>query len=136
MELNAFTSPKVSLVEIFWIVATNEKPGSFSLVPHPFFFSGFVYWAFWDLPLDNNDPTLRDGCLPIFLSGFLSVTPPCLGVTRRDHVSRPTMKTMILMMMMMINMSTQSIPAAPSNASFTLDQQSSSHPVSTVFGRC
>jgi hypothetical protein len=39
--------------------------------------------------------------------------PPCLGVTRGDHVSWPTMKTVIPMMMMMISMPTHGNPTAP-----------------------
>jgi hypothetical protein len=43
---------------------------------------------------------------------FGRVISPCLRVTRGDHVSWPTMKTMIPTMMM-INMSTDSSPIAP-----------------------
>jgi hypothetical protein len=38
--------------------------------------------------------------------------PPCLWVTRGDHVSRPTMENMIPTMMM-INMSTNGISTSP-----------------------
>jgi hypothetical protein len=44
---------------------------------------------------------------------MVSVIPPCLGVTRGDHVSRPAMEKVIYTMMMMINMSTDGISTTP-----------------------
>jgi hypothetical protein len=44
--------------------------------------------------------------------GFILVTPPCLGVTRGDHVSWTTMKTMISMMTT-INRSIYGSPTTP-----------------------
>jgi hypothetical protein len=64
----------------------------------------------------------------------MSCHPPCLGVTRGDHVSWPAMETLIPTMMM-IKMSTNSIPAVPRIASSTSNQPSSSHPVNSVYGR-
>jgi len=74
-------------------------------------------------------------CFPwIFYCFFLEknmdlVTPPCLGVTWGDHVSWPTMKTVILMTM--INMPTHGSPTTPLKCLFYFG----SIKLITVFGR-
>jgi hypothetical protein len=58
------------------------------------------------------------------------VTPPCLGVTRGDHVSWSAMETMIPTMLM-INMSTD----APHLPLQLWINQGSSRPSNSVYGR-
>jgi hypothetical protein len=56
----------------------------------------------------------RGRCFDTMLGWFYWLCyPPCLGVTRGDHVSRPAMENMIYTMMMMINMSTDGSPTTP-----------------------
>jgi hypothetical protein len=100
----------------------------------------------WFFGLPNNSINSPNGCRDTFFSRWLErrdsrfllkaltnmrrneneiVTLSHLEVTRRDHVSWPTMKTMILMIMM-INMSTEISPSDASSSPsqpITLNQQ-------------
>jgi hypothetical protein len=64
-----------------------------------------------------------------------NVSPPCLGVTRGDHVSRPAMENMIYTMMMMINMSTYGSLKNPLIFLLAQINQGSSHSSNPEYGR-
>jgi hypothetical protein len=61
-------------------------------------------------------------------------TPPCIGVTVRNHASRYVMENMIYTMMMMIIMSTNGIPIAPLIFIPTWINQYSSHSSNPGYG--